>query len=83
MPDQPTKQPTGRTQVARLAGLGQFVKYPIARLDIEYQDLSAEGRALPGLHKLQLVVTDHEARQIANKLVELADKLAASGGSKQ
>jgi hypothetical protein len=74
---------TPRKEAARLVGLGKHVRYPVGRIDLEYQLVDEQGRPLPDQHMLQLVVTDHEALQLAKHFADLAQQLARSGGTKQ
>lgn len=74
---------TPRIQLARLAGLAKHVRYPMARLEIDYVAVSAEGVEIPGLHTLKLALTGDEARQLAKHISQLAQEIDAMGGSKQ
>jgi hypothetical protein len=75
--------PKPKKQLARLAGIGIFANYPIGRVDIEWQPVRANGETGSLTHTLQLIVSDHEAQQLATVFAELAKKLAELGGTKQ
>jgi hypothetical protein len=51
----------GRTEAARLTGLGKHLRYPVARMDLEYRLVSNDGQQGQEVHTLKLIVSCDEA----------------------